>query len=90
MSKLTSIKDAMAERLIIDNCAPGRPVAYKGPRFAPTKLIECYTELESKMLRALELADGIMDYCAGDSWERECTAEARKEYLELYEEITQN
>ena len=35
-------------------------------------------------LKALELADGIMDYCGGDSWERECTADDRKEYQRLY------
>lgn len=36
--------------------------------------------------RALELAEGIMDYC-GDAWERECTEKDRDEFAKLYEEF---
>lgn len=38
----------------IDDCAAGRPVAYKGPRFAPTAIMLCYTELESDLIYALD------------------------------------
>ena len=42
---------------------------------------------KEKILRALELADSIMDYCGGDAWERECTKDDRNEFGKLYEEI---
>lgn len=38
-------------------------------------------------LRALKLADGIMEYCGGDKWERECTEVDRKKFDELYTRI---
>jgi len=44
-------------------------------------------EQAEAILRALELADGIMDYCGGDAWERECTADDRTQFAELYESI---
>lgn len=50
---MISIEQAKAEGFEIDNHAPGRPLAYKGPRFAPTETKPCYTELESKLLYAL-------------------------------------
>lgn len=37
--------------------------------------------------RALKLADGIMEYCGGDAWEREATADDRKKFDELYEQV---
>ena len=37
--------------------------------------------------KALELAEGIMDYCGGDAWERECTEKDRNEFEKLYEEF---
>jgi hypothetical protein len=40
-----------------------------------------------KILRALELADSIMEYCGGDAWERECTRDDRNEFSKLYEEL---
>ena len=84
---MISIKNAKMRGFSVDDVAPGRPLAYKGPRFNPTETMWCYTDLETKMLRAIELADNIMDYCHGDTWERECTADDRKEYLALCEEI---
>ncbi len=38
-------------------------------------------------LRALKLADGVMEYCAGDAWERECTAADRKKFEEIYDQL---
>jgi len=43
------IKDARAQGFVIDNCC-NPPVAYKGPRFAPTEFHCCYTELETDLL----------------------------------------
>jgi hypothetical protein len=43
--------------------------------------------LNEKILRALRLADEVMGYCQGDSWERECTKDDRAEFDKLYEEI---
>lgn len=37
--------------------------------------------------RALKLADSVMSYCGGDKWERECTADERKKFTELYEKV---
>lgn len=37
--------------------------------------------------RALKLAEGIMEYCGGDKWERECTEKDRKEFDELCERL---
>lgn len=37
--------------------------------------------------KALKLADSIMEYCGGDRWERECTADDRKKYDELCEQL---
>lgn len=39
-------------------------------------------------LRALRLAESIMEYCGGDAWERECTEKDRAKFNELYERIT--
>jgi len=44
-------------------------------------------DINKKILRALELADSIMDYCGGDAWERECTKNDRNEFNTLYEEL---
>jgi hypothetical protein len=44
-------------------------------------------ELLAKCREALELADGIMSYCPGDAWERECTEKARNRFYELKCEI---
>lgn len=41
--------------------------------------------MQSELIEALEVAKEIIDYCGGDAWERECTAEARERFYELYE-----
>ena len=38
-------------------------------------------------LRALKLADGVMSYCGGDRWERECTQKDRDKFNEIYGEL---
>lgn len=38
-------------------------------------------------MRALKLADGVMFYCGGDAWERECTESDREEFDKLYEQL---
>lgn len=40
-----------------------------------------------KMIEALHLARSIMDYCLGDSWERECTASDRQAFDKIYDEL---
>lgn len=35
------------------------------------------------MKEMIELAEGIMDTCGGDAWERECTEDDRRAYAEL-------
>lgn len=84
---MISRKEANEQGFIVDNSAPGRPLAYKGPRFAMTASEWCYTELEEKMLLALEVADCIMDCCGGDRYERECVEQEREEYNTLSAEI---
>lgn len=39
-------------------------------------------------LRALKLAEGIMEYCGGDKWERECTEKDRAKFNDLMDRIT--
>lgn len=40
-----------------------------------------------KCLRAIELAESVMDYCGGDAWERECTMDDRNEFERLAKEV---
>lgn len=40
-----------------------------------------------KARRALRLADSVMEYCGGDAWEREATADDRDEFGKLYDEV---
>lgn len=48
------IDEAEKQGFTIDNHAAGRPFAYKGERFAPTESHECFTELESELIRRTE------------------------------------
>ena len=84
---MITITQAKEQGFTIDDCAPGRPFAYKGPRFAATSGAVCYTELEEKMLRALALSGEIMNTCGGDRYERECVKDEREEYNTLMDEI---
>lgn len=43
--------------------------------------------MNEKIKEALTLAKTIIDYCPGDSWERECTEKDRKRFDELYDEF---
>lgn len=47
--KKVHIEDARKDGFIIDTCC-NPPIGYKGPRFQPTSLLECYTPLESELL----------------------------------------
>ncbi len=38
-------------------------------------------------LEALELAVGIIEYCQGDAWERDCTKNDRQKFQELYDKL---
>lgn len=51
---LISRADAEAQGYTIDNHAAGRPIAYKGRRFAPTAVRGVYTDLEMHYRKALE------------------------------------
>ncbi len=68
-------EEALAAGFIVDDtCYPW--VAYKGPRFAPTEIIDCYTELEARLMRGkttLIIADHV--------WGRGKTREAAMENL---------
>lgn len=47
-------------------------------------------ELNKRLIKAkeaLKLASEIMDYCGGDAWEREATAEDRGKFEKLYDEV---
>jgi hypothetical protein len=39
------------------------------------------------LLKMVDLADSIMSMCGGDAWERDCTADDRKEYQTLHDEL---
>lgn len=39
------------------------------------------------MEEALRLASGIIDYCPGDVWERECTGDDRMRFQEIYRQL---
>lgn len=39
------------------------------------------------LLKMVDLADSIMSMCGGDAWERDCTADDRKEYQTLRDEL---
>jgi len=43
--------------------------------------------MNEKIKEALDLAKGIMDYCQGDAWERECTQADREKFDKIYEEL---
>lgn len=55
--------------------------------FNKPKPLKCKYELKHKILRALELAEDTLDYCQGDSWERECTKDDREKFAELLVQI---
>lgn len=40
-----------------------------------------------KAKRAMKLANGVMEYCGGDKWERECTQADRNKFNKIYKEI---
>jgi hypothetical protein len=44
-------------------------------------------ELLKLALEALELAEGVMSYCQGDAWERECTEKDRSRFQEIYNQF---
>ena len=57
MTRLMTIPEAKRQGFIIDDCAPGRPLAYKGPRFNHTEHYWLETETETELhekLAALE------------------------------------
>jgi hypothetical protein len=49
MTSKLHMDQARSDGFIIDTCC-NPPVAYKGPRFQPTQMALCYTELESALL----------------------------------------
>lgn len=49
MARKIHMKDAEAQGFTIDTCC-NPPIAYKGPRFRPTALFECFTEAESALM----------------------------------------
>lgn len=57
MQKL-HIPDAIAQGFVIDQCC-NPPIAYKGPRFQPTSLRECFTPLESSLLQLVPFVQSV-------------------------------
>jgi hypothetical protein len=57
MQKL-HIAEAKAQGYIIDECC-NPPIAYKGPRFQPTALRQCFTPLESRLLMLVPFVQGV-------------------------------
>lgn len=53
---MISATRAKAEGYTIDNHAAGRPIAYKGNRFAPTDIVSVLTDEEEQLLAALAWA----------------------------------
>jgi hypothetical protein len=51
------MEQAKAEGFTIDTVAAGRPVGYKGLRFAPDEWCDCYTALEARLVQALRDLD---------------------------------
>lgn len=45
--------DALSQGYTIDAHAPGRPIAYKGPRVAPTAVVGLFTAHEEELRAAL-------------------------------------
>lgn len=37
--------------------------------------------------QALRLANSVMEYCSGDAWEREVTAQQRKKFNRLFLQV---
>lgn len=46
--------EAIAAGFAVDMSAAGRPIAYRGPRFAPTAVEAVYTQHEEELRRTLE------------------------------------
>ena len=63
--KRLHISEAKAQGYIIDESAAGRPWAYKGPRFNPTATAECYTELETKLMALIPIAQSAAQNLPG-------------------------
>jgi hypothetical protein len=49
-----------------------------------TKLLRAKFRLA---LKALRIADSVMEYCGGDKWERECTKDERAKFYKIYEKL---
>ena len=62
---------AAADGYDIDNHAPGRPLGYKGPRFAPTTIEPVLTDLEAEMLDILRRAGDAIEALDGTTVENE-------------------
>lgn len=83
MPKMMHLSQARAEGYTIEPAPTGKYVAYKGGRYAPTKIYECYTELEEELIEALRGAIRTYEFASMTAWEREVTEEDRKVAEEL-------
>lgn len=63
MNRLTRNQILKGGFTIDDHCYP--PLAYKGPRFAPTEAFETLTELEEKLTLAARDLITALDNCPG-------------------------
>ena len=54
---------------------------------APMDVLAVAQQKLDRAMEALELAEGVMDYCGGDAWERECTEADRTRFAEFMEEL---
>lgn len=59
--RLLTRKQAIIEGYIIDDCAAGGPIGYKGPRFLNTEsMVHVLSEREEKLVAALGEADAYL------------------------------
>lgn len=52
---------AVAQGFNIDTRAPGRPIAYRGPSYAPTAVFGLFTSHEEELRATLEAIATLMD-----------------------------
>lgn len=59
MCHLISRADAVAQGYTIDDHGPGRPIAFKGRRFAPTAVVGVFTPHEEELRAALQAYESL-------------------------------
>lgn len=89
---MISATRAKAEGYTIDNHAAGRPVAYKGNRFAPTEMVKVLTDEEEQLLAVLAPIASMITYykknCgARETYTLQLGADAAKQIVDTVNEV---